>query len=84
MSKLVIVESPTKAKTLSGYLGKDYEIKASMGHIRDLPKSGMGIDIEHNFTPEYVVPDKAQKTLNELKKALKGKDEIILGPKRKS
>ncbi|RJR28040.1 type I DNA topoisomerase [candidate division WWE3 bacterium] len=78
MSKLVIVESPTKAKTLSGYLAKDYDVKASMGHIRDLPKSGMGIDIDHDFTPEYVVPDKAKKTLNELKKALKDKDSVIL------
>ncbi|KKS22198.1 MAG: topoisomerase protein [candidate division WWE3 bacterium GW2011_GWA1_41_8] len=78
MSKLVIVESPTKAKTLNGILGKEYVIKASMGHIRDLPKSGLGVDIEHNFEPEYIVPDKAKKTLTELKKSLKETDQILL------
>ena len=76
--KLVIVESPTKAKTLSKLLDKEYEIKASMGHIRDLPKSGLGIDVEHNFAPEYVVPDKAKKALNDLKKSAKNTDLIIL------
>lgn len=78
MPKLVIVESPTKAKTLSGYLSKDYTIRASMGHIRDLPKSGLGVDVEHNFEPEYTVPDKAKKTLTELKKLAKDTDLIIL------
>lgn len=78
MSKLVIVESPTKAKTLSGILGKDFEIKASMGHIRDLPKSGLAIDVEHDFEPEYVVSDKAKKVLDDLKKSAKGKDSIVL------
>ena len=78
MSKLVIVESPTKAKTLNGILGKEYVIKASMGHIRDLPKSGLGVDIEHNFEPEYIVPDKAKKTLTELTKSLKETDQILL------
>jgi DNA topoisomerase I len=78
MSKLVIVESPTKAKTLSGILGKDYTIKASMGHIRDLPKSGLGVDVAKSFEPEYVVPEKARKTLNELKRSAKETDLIIL------
>ena len=55
MSKnLVIVESPSKAKTIGKYLGPDYTVKASMGHLRDLPKSTMGVDIEGNFEPEYV------------------------------
>lgn len=77
--KLVIVESPTKAKTLSTILPKkDYIIEASMGHIRDLPKSGLGVDVENDFEPEYVVPPKAKKTLNTLKQKSKGIDEIIL------
>ena len=50
---LVIVESPAKAKTIGKYLGKDYEVKASMGHLRDLPKSKLGVDIEHDFEPVY-------------------------------
>lgn len=77
--KLVIVESPTKAKTLSQILpSKDYSIKASMGHIRDLPKSGLGVDVKNNFEPEYAVPTKAKKVLTELKAALKEADEVVL------
>ncbi|HPD74253.1 MAG TPA: type I DNA topoisomerase [bacterium] len=77
--KLVIVESPTKAKTLSTILPKkDYIIEASMGHIRDLPKSGLGVDVEKDFEPEYIVPPKAKKTLNTLKQKSKDIDEIIL------
>jgi DNA topoisomerase-1 len=74
---LVIVESPTKAKTLSNYLSKDYEILASMGHIRDLPKSGLGVDIDNDFTPEYVIPDKAKKTLDQLKKSAKDANTVL-------
>lgn len=76
--KLVIVESPTKAKTLSKILNKEYEIKSSFGHIRDLPKSGLGVDVLNNFEPEYVVADKGKKTLTELKAAAKDADTIIL------
>jgi DNA topoisomerase-1 len=77
--KLVIVESPTKAKTLSAILPKkDYIIEASMGHIRDLPKSGLGVDVENNFEPEYIVPPKAKKTISNLKQKSEGADEIIL------
>ena len=77
--KLVIVESPTKAKTLSSILPKkDYIIEASMGHIRDLPKSGLGVDVDHDFDPEYIVPPKAKKVLTNLKKKLKEADEVIL------
>lgn len=76
--KLVIVESPTKAKTLSTILPKDYKIEASMGHIRDLPKSGLGVDVEHNYEPEYSVPAKAKKTITLLKKQAKDAEEIIL------
>jgi DNA topoisomerase-1 len=77
--KLVIVESPTKAKTLSSILPKkDYIIEASMGHIRDLPKSGLGVDVENNFEPEYVIPPKAKKTISLLKNKSKDVKEIIL------
>jgi len=74
--KLVIVESPTKAKTISRFLGKGYSIESSYGHVRDLPKSKMGIDIEHGFIPQYVIPRKAQKNVTKLKK-LAGKSEEI-------
>ena len=64
--KLVIVESPAKAKTIEKYLGKDYQVKASMGHLRDLPKSTIGVDLE-NFEPKYIaVRDKLQ-LIKELK-----------------
>lgn len=77
--KLVIVESPTKAKTLSTILPKkDYIIEASMGHIRDLPKSGLGVDVDKDFEPEYMVPPKAKKTLSVLKQKSKDVDEIVL------
>ncbi|MCG2695696.1 toprim domain-containing protein, partial [Candidatus Parcubacteria bacterium] len=59
---LVIVESPTKAKTITKFLGKGYKVESSFGHIRDLPKSKMGIDIQNNFEPEYIIPDKCLKT----------------------
>ncbi|MCX5653559.1 MAG: toprim domain-containing protein, partial [Planctomycetota bacterium] len=52
---LVIVESPAKAKTIEKYLGKDYKVEASMGHVRDLPPKTLGVDIEHDFKPEYAV-----------------------------
>jgi len=70
---LVIVESPAKAKTIEKYLGADYQVLSSMGHIRDLPKSGIGIDIAHNFAPEYEISPDKTKTVNELKRAAKGK-----------
>jgi DNA topoisomerase-1 len=64
---LVIVESPTKAKTISRFLGKDYDVQASFGHVRDLPKSKMGIDIEHNFEPTYTIPTKSKEVIADLK-----------------
>ncbi len=73
---LVIVESPTKAKTLSRFLGKDFIIKSSFGHLRDLPQKEMGIDIENDFKPHYVVPRKNQKIVTELKK-FAGKSKYI-------
>ncbi len=70
MSKnLVIVESPAKAKTIAGYLGKDYTVKSSFGHIRDLPKKGLNIDIEHGFKPTYDVSEDKAKIVKELKTA---------------
>ncbi len=75
--KLVIVESPTKAKTISQYLGDEFVVRSSYGHVRDLPKSDLGIDTEHDFKPTYIVPTKAKKNLSELKKEAAKADEII-------
>ena len=76
--KLVIVESPTKAKTIAKFLGSDFSIESSFGHVRDLPISKMGVDIEHNFEPKYVVPAKAKKNLKNLQALAKKSDKIIL------
>ena len=90
--KLVIVESPTKAKTISRFLPRDYQVKASMGHVRDLPASAaeipekykgepwsrLGVNVEDDFDPLYVIPDKKRKLIAELKAALKDADELIL------
>ena len=64
---LVIVESPAKAKTIEGFLGKDFTVKSSFGHIRDLSKKHLGIDIEHGFKPDYLIPDDKKKVVQELK-----------------
>jgi len=77
---LVIVESPAKARTLAKYLGRNYVVKASVGHIIDLPKSKLGVDIEKDFTPDYQVIRGKAKIIDELKKAAKGKDAIFLAP----
>ena len=76
--KLVIVESPTKARTISGFLGDEYQIESSYGHVRDLPKSKLGIDTTNNFEPSYIIPVKARKRVNELKKLAAKATEIIL------
>jgi DNA topoisomerase I len=75
---LVVVESPTKAKTLERYLGSDYTVRASFGHIRDLPKSKLGVDTEREFEPEYVVPEDSEKHVRALRAALKKADELVL------
>jgi DNA topoisomerase-1 len=75
---LVIVESPAKAKTIEGYLGKDYVVRSSYGHIRDIPSKGMNIDLENNFTPSYEVSTDKKKIVAELKKLSKGADTIWL------
>ncbi|PIS15165.1 type I DNA topoisomerase [Candidatus Shapirobacteria bacterium CG09_land_8_20_14_0_10_38_17] len=75
---LIIVESPTKAKTISRFLGKDYQILSTMGHIRDLPKSSLGVDLEKNFKPQYVVVPGKEKTVNQLKKEAKSAQTVYL------
>ena len=77
---LVIVESPAKAKTINKFLGKDYLVKASMGHVRDLPKSKLGVDPENNFEPQYVNSRDKSKVIKELKDAAKKCDDVILAP----
>lgn len=76
--KLVIVESPSKGKTISGFLGKDYNVLASMGHVRDLPKTELGVDVEKDFEPKYIIPTKAKKNVSLLKKEAKKADQVIL------
>lgn len=78
MSKLVIVESPAKAKTIGKYLGSDYVVKASMGHLRDLPRKTMGVDLEHDFEPEYGPIEGKDKIISELRKAAKEADFVYL------
>ena len=79
MSKaLVVVESPAKAKTINKYLGSGYKVIASMGHVRDLPKSKLGVDIEEGFEPTYEVIASRKAVLKELKAAAKGADEIFI------
>ncbi len=77
---LVIVESPAKAKTIKKYLGKGFDVKASVGHIKDLPKSKMGVDLEHDFAPQYEVISGKNKVVQELRKAAKEADVIYLAP----
>ena len=78
MSKLVIVESPAKAKTIKKYLGGDYEVIASMGHVRDLPASTLGIDVENGYTPKYITIKGKQKLVKELKAEAKKCDGVLL------
>src|SRR5437763_11689364 len=90
--KLVIVESPAKAKTIAGYLGKDYMVESSIGHIRDLPNNAseipakykeepwarLGVDTANDFTPLYVVDARKKKVVSDLKAKLKGADQLLL------
>ncbi|MDZ4228982.1 MAG: type I DNA topoisomerase [Patescibacteria group bacterium] len=76
--RLIIVESPTKARTLSRFLGDKFQIEASMGHLRDLPRKKLGVDVEHNFEPEYVIDKKKQATVTKLKTAAKAAEAVIL------
>ncbi|PIV26001.1 MAG: DNA topoisomerase I, partial [Anaerolineae bacterium CG03_land_8_20_14_0_80_58_20] len=76
--KLVIVESPAKARTVGRFLGKGYTVKASVGHIRDLLRSSLSVDIEHDFEPKYRVPNEKKEIVKELKKLAQGHAEIYL------
>lgn len=78
MSKLLIVESPTKVKSIKKYLGPGYEVMASMGHIRDLPKSKLGVDIEHDFKPQYINMSDKKELIKSLKEAAANSDEVLL------
>ena len=78
MSNLVIVESPAKAKTIQKYLGKDYDVIASMGHIRDLPKSKLGVDVEHGFQPQYTDMKGKEDVIKKLKEHAKKCDRVYL------
>ena len=78
MSKLVIVESPSKAKTLKNYLGKGYEVTASMGHVRDLPAARLCVDVKHDFAPKYAVVKGKEKLVKELKEKVSESDYVYL------
>ncbi|MEL7568616.1 MAG: toprim domain-containing protein, partial [Dehalobacterium sp.] len=79
MSKtLVIVESPTKAKSIGKFLGRNFTVKSSMGHIRDLPKSQLGVDVENDFQPKYITIRGKGDTLKELKESAKKADKVLL------
>jgi DNA topoisomerase I len=81
MSKsLIIVESPTKAKTITKFLGKDFKVESSFGHVRDLPKKELGVDVDDNFKPKYEIPIKAKKQVKKLKELAAKADSIILAP----
>jgi DNA topoisomerase-1 len=79
MSKnLLIVESPAKAKTIEKILGRDFQVNSCFGHIRDLEKAGMGIDVENDFQPRYIVPEDKKKVVRELRSLAKNSDEVWL------
>jgi DNA topoisomerase-1 len=78
--KVVIVESPTKARTIGRYLDKEYKVLSTVGHIRDLPKSKLGVDVEAGFDPEYVTIKGKAKTIKQLKDAVKGAEEVYVAP----
>ena len=78
MNNLVIVESPAKAKTIKKYLGKDYEITSSMGHIRDLPPKRLSVDVKKNFEPKYQIIKGKEEIVKELKEKAKSADRVIL------
>src|SRR5207244_12172627 len=77
---LVIVESPAKAKTIQKYLGKDYTVEASLGHVKDLPKSTLGVDVDNDFATEYIVIPGKEKVVAKLKKLAAGVETIYLAP----
>ena len=80
MKQLVIVESPAKAKTILKILGKEFAVKASIGHVKDLPAKDIGVDVDNDFNPKYVVIPGKEKIIKDLKKASKDADVIYLAP----
>ncbi len=76
--KLVIVESPTKARTVGRFLGRNYVVEASVGHIRDLPANRLGVDVEHDFTPRYVIPEKKKDVVKKLRSQVRDVDDVYL------
>src|SRR3990170_4988496 len=74
---LVVVESPAKARTISGILGSEYEVKASVGHVRDLPKSDLGVDVESGFQPKYVLPREIDMQLVDAQQARRVLDRLV-------
>src|SRR5690242_16140779 len=78
--KLVIVESPAKARTIEKFLGRGFEVRASMGHLLDLPKKGLGVNTRKDFTPKYEIIEKKDKLIEELKAASQRADEVFLAP----
>lgn len=78
MKNLIVVESPAKAKTIERILGKDYRVVASFGHVRDLPKNNLGVDVEHDYAPKYIVPVKSKKTIKTLKDMFAKSDNVFL------
>src|ERR1700688_3077393 len=77
---LIIVESPTKIKTLKKFLGSGYTFESSLGHIRDLPSKGFGIDVENDFEPDYQILEDKKDVIQRLKKAAQGADIVYLAP----
>lgn len=80
VKSLVIVESPSKAKTINKYLGKNYQVEASVGHVKDLPSKNIGVDVEHGFLPTYEIIKGKKKVIDQIKKAAKNADVILLAP----
>ena len=78
MSKLIIVESPTKVKTIKKYLGKEYDVTASMGHVRDLPAARLSVDVKNDFAPKYAIIKGKEKLVKELKEKVESSDEVYL------
>ena len=79
-NSLIIVESPTKIKTIKKYLGPEFNVVASVGHVKDLPKSSLGIDINHDFTPTYQIMESKKKVVANLKRAARLAENIYLAP----
>ncbi|MDE3078108.1 MAG: toprim domain-containing protein, partial [Chloroflexota bacterium] len=75
---LVVVESPTKARTLEKFLGRDYQVRASLGHVRDLPKSSLGVDVDNDFVPRYLIPQDKKKVVKDLKDLASSAREVYI------